>query len=403
MCLGELTAISYWVKALFVYILGGLSFTLYACFLEGKRVPNFPVCLCRRTREAQSRQSTGLQFTSTLGKALKQLKKYDLDKQRQKDFPVEAAAECLLSTSTLMVADAPDMDLASSIDYFLDHSSAEEGVSIANMLRSPTCEGAYDIPSLRRTVDRCLQWAQDPETNFAVGMTANEAAAIQLYTQPTCLYPQLNSALRNHLHPEALHPFLPYMKLLLTGLNKLPLIRARVYRGINLDLHELYSQLQGKVVTWWSFSSTTLRNDLAVFLGDDESTSFCIDAIGVDIAAFSAFPAEKEVLLLPGTTLMVRSGVEVEPNRWSFEASVFKVAQPAVAEERNGDDQHEDHNDNDDDVDELNEEIDDQDEVERGQQKGCKPENRGIKGVSEPVSKVQFQNTDLAHPEWSSV
>lgn len=304
---------------------------------------------------------------------------------------MEAAAECLLSTSTVMVAEAPDMDLASSIDYFLNHSAAEEGVPIANMLRNPNCDGAYDIPALRKTLDHCLQWAQDPQTNYVVGMTVNEAAAIQLYTQNTCLYPQLNSALRDHMHPEMLNPFLPYMKILLTGLNKLPLIRARVYRGINLDLHELYSQLQGKVVTWWAFSSTSLRNDLGAFIGTGESTSFCIDGVGVDIAAFSAYPHEKEVLLLPGTTLMVRSGVAVEPKRWSFEASVFKVARPAVGEEHN-----EDHHDRDDNMEQRTNEI-------GGQQKGCKQDNTGKEGVSEPMSNIQFQNTDLAHPGWSSV
>ena len=45
--------------------------------------------------------------------------RHDLDTCRQQDSPVEVALESLLSTSTLMVSAAPDMDLVSFIDYFL--------------------------------------------------------------------------------------------------------------------------------------------------------------------------------------------------------------------------------------------------------------------------------------------
>lgn len=76
------------------------------------------------------------------------------------------------------------------------------------------------------------------------------------------------------------------MKLLLNALYKLPLIKARVYRGVKLNLSEVhviksrihvseclqvvlvdnktnvlaqvYSALEGKWFCWWSFSSTTL-------------------------------------------------------------------------------------------------------------------------------------------------
>ena len=113
----------------------------------------------------------------------------------------------------------------------------------------------------------------------------------------------LNSALRDHAHAENLEAFLPYLKLLIKGLNKLPLLRTKVYRGVNVDLHEEYNQLQGRTFRWWAFSSTTQREKQSkAFLGQTgESTLFKIDGIGVDIAAFSAFPNESEVLLLPGT------------------------------------------------------------------------------------------------------
>ena len=160
-------------------------------------------------------------------------------------------------------------------------------------------------------------------------MTDDEAAAIMLYTQQCCLYPMLNTALRDHPRHSNLKAFRPYLKLLLTALNKLPLVRAKVYRGMNVDLHETYCQLQGQVFRWWAFSSTTMKEEQAkAFIGPTgDRTLFAIDAIGVDISAFSAFPQEKEVLILPGTCLVVHPGAMVWDNYWQFEASVWEAVQ----------------------------------------------------------------------------
>ena len=57
-------------------------------------------------------------------------------------------------------------------------------------------------------------------------------------SQETCLYRLLNAALRNH-DARALEPFLPYMKLLLSGLYQLPLLQAKTYRGVKLELFEV--------------------------------------------------------------------------------------------------------------------------------------------------------------------
>ena len=55
--------------------------------------------------------------------------------------------------------------------------------------------------------------------------------------QETCLYRRLNAALRE-LDERGLQPFLPYMKLLLSGLYQLPLTHVRTYRGVKLKLFE---------------------------------------------------------------------------------------------------------------------------------------------------------------------
>ena len=87
-----------WQFGLFV---GGVCMGLWACLIEGKPVPTFPGCLCRRGPQCQSltpegpkakvdavRELSGLQFTSTLGKALALLTKHGLDTKRRKEFPV---------------------------------------------------------------------------------------------------------------------------------------------------------------------------------------------------------------------------------------------------------------------------------------------------------------------------
>ena len=48
--------------------------------------------------------------------------------------------------------------------------------------------------------------------------------------------------------------------------------------------------------------------------------SLCsINAVGVDIAPFSAMPDEAEVLLLPGLPLINLAGENPEPDLWTFE------------------------------------------------------------------------------------
>merc|ERR1711881_675449 len=97
-----------------------------------------------------------------------------------------------------------------------------------------------------------------------------------------------------------------------------------------------YTKLQGRTFRWWAFSSTTQRESISKdFLGGaGESTLFKIDGIGGDIAALSAFPKESEVLLLPGTCLVVQPGVMVEDNCWELQASVWDAAQQELQQQQ---------------------------------------------------------------------
>ena len=50
------------------------------------------------------------------------------------------------------------------------------------------------------------------------------------------------------------------MKLALSGLYRLPLVTATVYRGVKLDLKDMYPK--GRKFVNWSFSSTTSSIDV---------------------------------------------------------------------------------------------------------------------------------------------
>ena len=57
-----------------------------------------------------------------------------------------------------------------------------------------------------------------------------------------------------------------------------------------------------------------------MFLGKGgKRTLFSVNAVGVDIAPFSAMPDEEEILLLPGLPLVNRPGENPEPGLWTFD------------------------------------------------------------------------------------
>ena len=75
--------------------------------------------------------------------------------------------ESLSSTSPLMIAAAPDMDLLGCIDYFLDHCVNDEGqiakrfsqMPVGKLLRGGCNQhtiGPADMPVLRSTAEKCL-------------------------------------------------------------------------------------------------------------------------------------------------------------------------------------------------------------------------------------------------------
>ncbi len=155
--------------------------------------------------------------------------------------------------------------------------------------------------------------AKTRATNPADGLTSDESAAIILYSmewpeEEQSLYHVLNSTLRAEKR-SLLKPWFLYLKLVLTGLNKLPSLEGRTfYRGVKLDLSDNYPP--GKIIVWWGFSSCTSTIDLLEreeFLGKTGTcTLFTIECKNAkDIRHHSMFADENEVLLMPATQLEV--------------------------------------------------------------------------------------------------
>ena len=143
------------------------------------------------------------------------------------------------------------------------------------------------------------------------GLTHDESAAVYLYTMEggqNSFYKVLNDALRSD-NRTTLKPWFPYLKIFDMALNKLPLIKGNVWRGVPCIVT---GQLKdGQVFTWWSISSCSQSvNVVQSFLGSgNNSTLFMIEAVNArDISNYSYYPDEKEVLLSLGTELRVKGG-----------------------------------------------------------------------------------------------
>ncbi|CAF1459896.1 unnamed protein product [Adineta steineri] len=168
------------------------------------------------------------------------------------------------------------------------------------------------ISILREIQDYAYVAKQRCESVPLDGLTHDESASIMLYSMEwkphdECLYFALNATLRTE-DRRKLERWFSYLKLILTALEKLPSIRRHVFRGVNLDLSNQYTE--GKTFVWWGFSSCTtsigvLENEQ--FLDKTgQRTLFTIECdSGKDISRHSYFQSEKEVLLLAARQFIV--------------------------------------------------------------------------------------------------
>jgi hypothetical protein len=168
----------------------------------------------------------------------------------------------------------------------------------------------------------------------AQGLTVEQVAAINLYTQESPFYKGLNGALGGWGvgGQAAIRHYLLYIKIAMEALAALPQFETTVYRGIRgVPLETL---LKGKgigdVLAWWAFTSTTGTSDVLrdpMFFGvgaqHGERVVFVIEVkSGVRVKSFSALGSileyylqpfgakdknEDEFMLKPGTMFVIDS------------------------------------------------------------------------------------------------
>lgn len=172
------------------------------------------------------------------------------------------------------------------------------------------------MPALQTSVQASINFARDKLHLGGAdphGLTEDMIAAINLYTQQV-MYEDLNSKLRAESR-NCLKPYFLYLRLLLAALDKLPSKEGTFFRGIRADLSQSY--YTDRRFFWWAFTSCTVDGDALKgddgFLGEYGSRSlFTVTSKhGKDIAAYSAFQAEAEVLLLPGFQYKVENRMDV--------------------------------------------------------------------------------------------
>ncbi|WP_067184722.1 ADP-ribosyltransferase domain-containing protein [Microtetraspora niveoalba] len=177
--------------------------------------------------------------------------------------------------------------------------------------REAVAPAAELLSGLDRHVTQSYEFGEKQADAVAGGISADEIAALYLYTCESAFYRQINATLRNPDRTR-IAPYLPYLRLLFSAVSRLPVRKEPLWRGVSLDLRAQYPL--GRTVTWWGVSSCTSKLDVAqAFLGRrGKRTLFeVLPERAVGIRSFSAFTGEEEFILTPGTQLKV-TDVKVE-------------------------------------------------------------------------------------------
>lgn len=133
------------------------------------------------------------------------------------------------------------------------------------------------------------------------GLTQDEAASVCLYTLGSDFYTMLNDALWKPDNDDV-KPFLPYLALLRKALGKMKADAKTIcFRGASSD-HVQYEE--GETIVWWGVTSITHCEDVARGFAEDVLIK-CEVSRAIPVSHLSEFPGEEELLVFPGTQLVV--------------------------------------------------------------------------------------------------
>jgi len=188
-------------------------------------------------------------------------------------------------------------------------------------------------------------------------LNIDEAASIYLYTLESDVYKLLNKGFLGNKREEVLKPFYPYLKLLLTALEKLPTYQKHVvFRGfkfasskdpnINAEskskLMKLYKQLESEKshLVMWNLSSTTEKNqnlESEKFCGNKGfRIAFTINASqnkplsGKDIQNYSSYAKEAEILFSPGCVFLIQGIADMGSDLHMIQLEEVNLTKPMI-------------------------------------------------------------------------
>jgi len=197
------------------------------------------------------------------------------------------------------------------LDHFVNNSSSEleeaNRIPIFGYEDSPLLTLEEAIEKISSTIPHTMDYVAKAKKKYNAhqNLSWNESAAIYLYTMETPIFSHLNKTLRDR-NRQALKPWFAFLKLFISALEKLPPIKATVWRGVNYD--DTLTFVDKDIHIWWGVNSCSINTRTVQQFLSETGTLFVIDTIhGKDISAFSAFPDEQEVILMPGTRVQAKT------------------------------------------------------------------------------------------------
>ncbi|CAF1298453.1 unnamed protein product [Rotaria magnacalcarata] len=167
------------------------------------------------------------------------------------------------------------------------------------------------IPKQIQHLDSLLQ-----QVNQFDDDNSEEMNAVRIYTMEwgsRSLCKLLNEALKSDRQDQIKH-WLPYLQLFRAGVQRLPLYNGECWRGKNTNIESNFKN--GQTITWQGISSCSKSVDFILkYCVGESGTLVKINTIkGKDLSNFTLDPITQEVVLMPGTTLVVKR-IEKYSNR----------------------------------------------------------------------------------------
>ncbi|CAF1105620.1 unnamed protein product [Adineta ricciae] len=139
-------------------------------------------------------------------------------------------------------------------------------------------------------------------------LTGDESAAIYLYTSEwgeQSLHNLLNQTITSDRYG-SIAPWFGFLKLLNTALEKLPSVKGVFFRAMRKDIaNKIY---KNREISWWNFSSCSYSSSFIRQLIDENLCLCSIEVLnGKNVRNFTANTGEDEVLLCPGTRLLIKT------------------------------------------------------------------------------------------------